>query len=151
MKKAILGLLVVCSSFCFAQTNALTWYGWNEGYELALKENKIILVDAYTDWCGWCKKMDKDTYSNPDVIKKINANFVAIKFNPEVSFANYKIGNQTLTNQELYNQLSQGQSTGFPTTYYITPNKNNLMVDAGYKGPSDFLKILDVAIENAKK
>jgi thiol:disulfide interchange protein len=72
-KKYALAILVIpfliLSAFKPAQTPApkaeLKWYGWNEGYAKAVKEGKIVLVDAYTDWCGWCKKMDRDTYSNP--------------------------------------------------------------------------------------
>jgi thiol:disulfide interchange protein len=67
-------LVLMLTSFAPPQKPAqhveLTWYGWNEGYAKALKEGKIVLVDAYTDWCGWCKKMDRDTYTNPTIIKK---------------------------------------------------------------------------------
>ena len=76
---------------------------------------------------------------------------MAIKFNPEIANANYKIGDQTFDNKQLYSMLSQGNSTGFPTTYYITPAKNALSIDVGYKGPEYFMKVLDAAIENAKK
>lgn len=151
MQKLIFILTLFCSFSCLAQNDKLVWHDWNTGYEKAIKENKIVLVDAYTEWCGWCKKMDRDTYANPEVIKKINQHFIAIKFNPEIPFAGYKIAGQTFDNKQLYNMLSQGNSTGFPTTYYITPAKNALSIDVGYKGPEDFMKVLDAAIENAKK
>src|SRR4051812_21578649 len=87
MQKLIYVFVLFCSITCAAQNDKLVWYGWNEGYEKAIKENKIVLVDAYTDWCGWCKKMDRDTYANPEVIKKLNQHFIAIKFNPEIAYA----------------------------------------------------------------
>jgi uncharacterized protein YyaL (SSP411 family) len=151
MRKLIYAIALLWSFTCAAQTDKLVWYDWNTGYEKAIKENKIVLVDAYTEWCGWCKKMDRDTYTNPDVIKKLNQHFITIKFNPEVAYAAYKIGDQTFDNRQLYSMLSQGNSTGFPTTYYITPAKNSLSIDVGYKGPADFMKVLDAAVENAKK
>src|SRR5438132_1421419 len=40
------------------------WLNWNEGYTQAAKDNKTMLVDVYTSWCGWCKRMDHDTYTN---------------------------------------------------------------------------------------
>jgi uncharacterized protein YyaL (SSP411 family) len=151
MQKIFFAFFFFASIMAYGQTDKLVWEDWNTGYEKAIKEQKIILVDAYTDWCGWCKKMDRDTYSNQDVIKKLNQYFVVIKFNPEVPFTEYKIGDQTFDNKQLYGMLCQGKPTGFPTTYYITPAKNTLSIDVGYKGPEDFLKVLDATIENAKK
>lgn len=151
MQKLLFIIVLLCSNTLVAQNDKLVWETWNAGYEKALKTNKILLVDAYTEWCGWCKKMDRDTYTNPDVIKKLNQYFVIVKFNPEIENSAYKVGDQTLNNVQLYSLLCQGKSTGYPTTYYITPGKNSLVIDPGYKGPEAFLKVLDTAIENAKK
>ena len=129
----------------------LTWYGWNEGYAKAVKEGKIVLVDAYTDWCGWCKKMDRDTYTNADIIKKINAQFVPIKFNPEIKDVTYTIGDKSFSPQELYYMLTNGNSTGYPTTYFIYPKKMTLFFEAGYKDSTSFNTILDAAIAESKK
>ena len=38
-----------------------------------------MIIDLYTDWCGWCKVMDRNTFTDSDVISHINNNFVAIK------------------------------------------------------------------------
>nr|MBP7512354.1 DUF255 domain-containing protein [Bacteroidia bacterium] len=86
MKKVLFVAFTIffMSSFTKTKDDELKWYKWNEGYPVAQKDGKLILVDAYTDWCGWCKKMDRDTYSNPDIIKKLNKHFVVIKFNPEL-------------------------------------------------------------------
>jgi len=62
---------------------ALTWLSYNEGLALAEKENKYILIDFYTDSCGYCKKMDKETYSKEEVKKFLNENFVVVKVNAE--------------------------------------------------------------------
>ena len=35
--------------------NSVRWYGFEGGYKKAVATNKILLVDAYTEWCGWCK------------------------------------------------------------------------------------------------
>jgi len=51
--------------------------------KLAKDANKLILVDVYTDWCGWCHKLDRDTYSNPDVVKFVNNQFVCLKLDAE--------------------------------------------------------------------
>ena len=76
-------------------SNKLQWFEYVEGYNKAKAENKILLVDAYTDWCGWCKVMDRETYTNAEVIAALNQDFVCVKFNPEVemthSFGKYNL------------------------------------------------------------
>jgi uncharacterized protein YyaL (SSP411 family) len=143
MKKIILGLTVLFffGSFTPAEKE-LKWLDWNTGYPLAKKSNKIILVDAYTDWCGWCKKMDKDTYTDKDIINMLDSHFVVIKFNPELTDIVYDLDGNKLTGRELYGQLCQGKPTGFPTTYFIQPNKKQIQIAAGYLGPIDFKKTL---------
>ena len=61
----------------------ITWHSFDEGIALAAKENKKVLVDVYTDWCVWCKKMDKEVYTDDQIGKIIEKNFVAVKYNPE--------------------------------------------------------------------
>src|SRR5688572_14422721 len=83
MKNLILIALVVpLLTLSFTPTEDIKWENWNDGYSKAVKQKKIALVDCYTDWCGWCKRMDKDTYAKEDIAKKINKHFVPIKFNP---------------------------------------------------------------------
>lgn len=49
----------------------------------ARKANKLVMVDFYTDWCGWCKELDKNTYTNPKVGEITNRHYVAAKVNAE--------------------------------------------------------------------
>lgn len=157
MKKILLLILCGFALASSAQVNTesksaeLKWYDWNEGYELAVKSGKILLVDAYTDWCGWCKRMDRDTYSKSEVISKVNESFIPVKFNPELTGRTYFIGKDTLTAETLYGMLTQGRNTGFPTVYYIMPAKRKIMLDPGYKDPQAFLQVLDQIIEESKK
>ena len=55
------------------------WYSVEEGFKRAQSEGKYVIMDVYTDWCGWCKKMDADTYNNETVSEYLNAHFVLIK------------------------------------------------------------------------
>jgi uncharacterized protein YyaL (SSP411 family) len=149
MKNILLAftLLLLFVSFSSSNDSAeLKWLDWNTGYPLAKKQNKIILVDAYTDWCGWCKKMDRDTYTNSDIIKALNKDFIVIKFNPELENIVYELDGNKITGRELFGQLTQGKSTGFPTTYFIQPNKKQIQIAAGYLAPIDFMKVLDQAL-----
>ena len=127
----------------------LIWEEWNKGYPRAVKEKKIVLVDAYTDWCGWCKKMDRDTYTNPDIIKKINKHFVPIKFNPEVTQTYFVDGN-SYSNFELLSMLTRNQRTGYPTTFFIITTKRTLFVNPGYEDPTKFSATLDRIIAESE-
>jgi thioredoxin-related protein len=144
MKNILLAIAVVfvCGSFKIS-SDELKWLDWNTGYPLGQKTGKIILVDAYTDWCGWCKKMDRDTYTNQKIISILNKDFIIIKFNPEIKDVTYDLDGQKVSGRELFTQLTQGKSTGFPTTYFIEPNKKQIQIAAGYLGPEDFLKVLE--------
>lgn len=134
-----------------AQTSpTLKWYGWNEGYPLAMKSGKILLIDAYTDWCGWCKKMDRDTYSDAKIIEKINQYFIPVKFNPELTDQIYYVDSVSMSASELFMQFTRGERTGFPTTYFIQPQKRRLMIDPGYRDAATFMQILDKVVTDFK-
>lgn len=141
-------LVLLTQSFNMPQQGELKWEEWNTGYKKGISEKKIILVDAYTEWCGWCKKMDRDTYSDAEIIKKINKNFIPIKFNPELN-QTYYIDSTAYTGRELHAMLSKEYRTGFPTTYFILPQNNKLFINPGYEDPEKFGKTLDRMLTEA--
>ena len=65
--------------------SSVSWKSFDDGVLLAQQSNKKLLVDVYTDWCTWCKKMDAEVYTNPEVFKLINTQFVAVKLNAELA------------------------------------------------------------------
>src|SRR5262249_48666040 len=68
----------------------LRWFGWNQGAAEAAASKRPILVDVYTDWCGWCKRMDRDVYSREDVRGYLKRYFVVVKLDAEsTDEANY--------------------------------------------------------------
>jgi len=120
--------------------------------EEAQKLNKItprkIIIDVYTDWCGWCKRMDNDTYKDPKIVKYINDNYYAVKFNAEqqtpVSFNGKKF--------EFVNQGARGYNTfaatilnnqmGYPSTAFINEDLSIIGAVSGYKGVAEFEPLL---------
>jgi len=74
------------------------WYTLEEAQKLNAAAPRKILVDLYTDWCGFCKKMDAETFDNPVIAKYVNQNYYPVKFNAE-STAPVKFGEQTFVNQ----------------------------------------------------
>lgn len=61
MRRAVSIALLLISISLFAGAEEVNYYNrsWQEIMEKARAEHKYILVDCYTDWCGWCKVMDK--------------------------------------------------------------------------------------------
>ncbi len=142
----LLGLIV---TFGFTNsTNSdehVKWQTWNDGFPSATATGKIALIDTYTDWCGWCKKMDKTTYADSAILAKIEANFIPIKFNPELAGL-YNVGDTTISGRELLGALSKGKSTGYPTTYFYVPVQNVMYQFPGYMDAAGFAKVLDEMI-----
>jgi thioredoxin-related protein len=95
MKNKIVTVLTIyCLSFFFSGCNAQTpeskydpngihWMSFEEAVKLNDAKPKRIFIDTYTEWCGWCKKMDAATFKDPAVIKYMNDNFYAVKLDAE--------------------------------------------------------------------
>ena len=76
-------ILIGVSSFRPIENEKVNWLTFEEAIALHEKEPKKLLIDLYTDWCGWCKVMDRNTYSQADIASYINENFYPVKFNAE--------------------------------------------------------------------
>ncbi|MEM7659951.1 MAG: thioredoxin family protein, partial [Bacteroidota bacterium] len=61
----------------------INWISVEEAAALSAQDGKKLIIDLYTDWCGWCKRMDRDTYAKAEVIRYINEHYHAVKFNAE--------------------------------------------------------------------
>lgn len=122
-----------------AKTLALNWLSYNEGLALAAKENKYVLIDFYTDWCGYCKKMNKETYSKEEVKKILNENFVVVRVNAE---SNSKVieNGEEISERELAKLY---QVTGYPTTWFLESNHSRIAPLPGYVTTEQFIPVLN--------
>lgn len=92
MKKTLLVFVILASSLIVNAQNKINWITMNEALALQKENPKKIMIDVYTNWCGPCKMLDKQTFQNEDVAKYVNEHFYAVKFNGE--------GNEALTYRE---------------------------------------------------
>ena len=113
----------------------LPWLAFDAATDRAKKENKHIIVDVYTTWCGWCKVMDKQTYSNTDVADYLTQNFVLAKLNGESSSQIHWKG-KTMTEREFARSVGV---TGFPTTYFLKPDAEIIGGAPGFIRAGDFM------------
>lgn len=126
--------------------SGIKWMNWDEVQVAMKKEPKKVWVDVYTDWCGWCKVMDRKTFSNPDVIKYMNDNFYAVKFNAEqredIMFMGqvFKFEPEYKANK-LAALLMNGQMS-YPTNVFMEENFQNPYPIPGYQPVTEIEKVL---------
>jgi thioredoxin-related protein len=148
MKKAfILLLFMIPAIIASGQNIPVKWYSIEEAVALAQANPRPIFVDAYTDWCGWCKKLDKDTFSHPVIAEILNSKFYPVKFNAEskepVVFQGRTFVNDGKlgpTHQLAY-ALLQGK-LGYPTVVFLTAKSELITPVSGYKSAKDFEPML---------
>lgn len=122
-----------------APENAFTeWTSIEQAVSQASQENKKILVDVYTDWCGYCKKMKAETYTTNRVQTAIGDNFYAVKINAE-SGEMITYGGEQMSMQEFAMNLGV---TSFPTTIFLTPSGEPLGFQPGFIDSETFERLL---------
>jgi thioredoxin-related protein len=118
---------------------AVAWLTFEQGLAASKKEKKMLVVDFYTTWCGWCKVMDKETYGNEGVIKFAKEKLVLVKVNAE-SGAKTRFREKDYTYREL--AMAFGVR-GYPATAFIDANGEILTLVEGYVAADKFLPILE--------
>ena len=127
---------------CLLGQNEIKWYNINDAYQANIKNPKPFNIDVYNEWCGWCKRMDKDTYAKPNIATELNKNYVSVKFNPEVTGVTYTYNGKTYDGPGLAGAISNNSISGYPTTIFINPNSHLTKIEVGYKNEADMSVIL---------
>ena len=152
-------LLFLVFSGLNVQAQDINWISWEEAVELSKTDAqpKKIFVDVYTDWCGWCKKMDKNTFQNPDVSKYMQDNFYMVKMDAEgkdpieyqgKTFKYVPSGRRGY--HELAAALLQGKM-GYPTVVFLDEELNMLSPVPGYQQVDPFMQIAKYFGDNIYK
>ena len=140
--------MLLISTGAFAQ-ETVNWMTFEEAVERSKTEKQKIFIDVYTDWCGWCKVMDKKTFSEPAVAKLLNEKYYPVKFNAEqredVVFdgTTFKFiehggrGTHQLAAALLQNQLS------YPTVVFLNEDFAIIHILKGYQQAPQFHKIAE--------
>lgn len=134
--------------------DTLKWYTWEEAVELNKTAPKKLFVDVYTDWCGWCKRMDKTTFADSTVAAYLASNFYPVKLNAEQK-ADIQFNGQTFKyidsgNGRGVHSLAYSLLDGnmrYPNFVYLNEKYERIMISPGYKEPADIVKELKFAAE----
>jgi thioredoxin-related protein len=166
MRTIFLILATVVSSSIWAQegAEAVKWMTFEEAVEKMKTEKRKIFIDVYTDWCGWCKVMDKNTFTEANIAKLLNEKFYPVKFDAEqtadvvfngTTFKFIPYGNKgvhQLAAALLNNQLSYPNFVFLDEDFHIVPIYSGMTSVPGYKRPEEFHIFLSfVSDESYKK
>jgi thioredoxin 1 len=100
---------------------------WNEALAIARKENKIIFLDLSATWCGPCKSLKANTFTNAEVAEYYNANFINVELDGE------KGDGAAL--------VRKYEVKGYPTLLFISPNGKTVKEALGYQDVNEFLEL----------
>ncbi len=129
-----------------ANSTKITWLSIEDAAKLMKKKPRKVLIDVYTDWCGWCKRMDSVTFSDPNIVKYVNENFYAVKLNAEsptpINF-NGKQYDFVNSGSRGYHSLAAyllNNQMGYPSLAFLDDKMQPIQAFAGFKDP----KAMDV-------
>jgi thioredoxin-related protein len=155
MKSLYILSFILVAGFQVSAQNAekVKWHTLDEALKLNATTPRNILIDVYTDWCGWCKKMDAETFDHPVIAKYINKNFYAVKFDAESS-ATVKFGEHTFTNtgsggtRKTTHQFATALGvSGYPTIVYFTGDLKLIGPVSGYYTAEKIEPLLHFIVE----
>jgi len=140
MEGAMKRIVIAAAAVAWAANVWAESVRWESNYDDALRkakqEKKLVMVDVYTDWCGWCKKLDRDVYTDRQVVEKLNKNFIAVKINPERSATGKKLAKEFGVR-------------GYPNIIFLDATGKKLHQQPGYRPAPAFCEVLDEVVRKA--
>jgi thioredoxin-related protein len=157
MKKAFsLILLITITISSFSQNKTVRWYTIQEAEKLSQQSFRPIFIDTFTDWCGWCKKMDQETFSNSVIADILNSRFYPVKFDAEGKESIIFFG-KTFVNDgkagkahQLAVALLNGQLS-YPTVVFFIKQGDKFQVQPvpGFRQPKEMEMLLSYFADKA--
>lgn len=152
MKKILFLISFALTAVTFAQEAKINWMTLDQALQMQQKDPKPIFMDIYTEWCGPCKMLDKNTFSDPAVIAEINSKYYAVKFNGEGNeVVNYKgetfsnpgyDPNKKTSRNSMHEFTKKMEVKGYPSMYILDENGNEQKLILGYYKPEELLNEL---------
>lgn len=158
MKKLLFALLIFTAINTQAQdaNETIKWFTLEEAVKLQAETPKKIFIDVYTEWCGYCKKMDKETFSNPVIAHYLNTNFYPVKFDAEqketIEFKGQTYINTNPDRKRNSHELAQAFLQGkmsYPSYAFLNEESILITVIPGFIPTANFEPIIHYFGEDA--
>ncbi len=157
MKRFVIYMVLLAFALNASGQDKIKWHSIEEAIQLASKDPRILVIDVYTDWCGWCKRMDASTFSDPKVVEMMNKHFYPVKMNAEGK-EDVIIGDRTFkfvdNGRRGYHEIAAIVTKGrlsYPTISYLDAQGKVLEAAPGYKTADQFRVYLAFYAEDAYK
>ncbi len=144
MKYLLPLLFVLVSGTLSAQ---IEWLTWEEAIERSKTEPRKLLVDVYTDWCGWCKRMDKTSFKDKAVVNYISQHFYAVKLNAEqqasITYDGHQFDYDPSVGRQGVHQLAVALLDGrmsYPSIVYLDAEQKRITISPGFKPAENLLQ-----------
>jgi thioredoxin-related protein len=139
MKRArLLSMLVLAT---LGQANAQTIFRKFSSVEILLQtaksEQKAILIDGFTDWCYWCKVLDKKVFADSAIASMINNHFIPVKFNMESDSLGILFARKYSVN-------------GYPNVIVLSQHGNLIAQLFGYSEPEKYKLLLEQTLQRVQ-
>lgn len=158
MKSAIIFLFTIFLFGTIYAQNGVNWMTWDQAVAANNKEPKLIFVDTYTDWCGWCKKMDATTFSHPVIAAYMNKYYYAVKMDAEmkdtIQFNGYTFVNPRPEVKRSTHQLAASlldNKLSYPSFIFLNSKFERMQILPGYKTAKQFEPIIRYFVEGAQQ
>ena len=144
MKKILILYLFVAG---ILSAQKITWVSAFEGFNLSEELDKPVLVYFKTDWCGYCRQMDMEVFSDEGTAALIDSNFITVKINPEKDKSPFTVGENLFTPVQF---AEAAGATSFPYFAFLNSKGQIIGYLRGYYPKEDFEKVVKKVRELAK-